>query len=49
MLSGLIVYSDKDKEKNAWFIERCMEKLSEKGVTLKYSDENEVFQALILF
>ena len=43
MKSGLIVYLDKDADKNFWFIKRCIDELSEKGITLTYCEENEVF------
>lgn len=42
MLSGLIVYSKTDKDKNDWFINTCVEKLSEKGLSLLYKDEDKV-------
>ena len=42
MLSGLIIYSRVDKDKNAWFINRCIELLQSKGVSLSYLDEDDV-------
>ena len=42
MLSGLIIYSKIDKEKNAWFINRCIESLTKKGVSFSYLDEDDV-------
>ena len=46
MLSGLIVYSKADKDKNTWFINRCIETLSSKGVSLSYLDEDDVLNYL---
>lgn len=40
MLSGLIVYSKTEGEKNTWFIETCQKRLFEHGVTLYYRDED---------
>ena len=42
MLSGLIVYSPIDKEKNTWFIDKCIERFASKGVSLLYVDEDQV-------
>ena len=42
MLSGLIIYSKIDKEKNTWFINRCIESLTKKGASLIYLDEDVV-------
>lgn len=44
MLSGLIVYSKNDKDKNIWFINSCIEKLSSKGLSLIYKDEDDVLE-----
>ena len=46
MKSGLIVYSEKDAEKNTWFIQRCIEKLAGNGIALTYCEENVVFSIL---
>lgn len=46
MLSGLIVYSPLDKEKNIWFINRCIENFANKGVSLIYQDEDDVLSFL---
>ena len=46
MLSGLIVYSPVDKDKNTWFINRCIENLARKGVSLIYQDEDDVLAYL---
>ena len=46
MLSGLIVYSPLDKEKNIWFINRCIENFANKGVFLIYKDEDDVLSFL---
>ena len=46
MLSGLIVYSPLDKEKNIWFINRCIENFASKGVSLIYQDEDDVLPYL---
>ena len=46
MLSGLIIYSRIDKEKNSWFINRCIENLSKKGISLIYKDDSEVLECL---
>ena len=42
MQSGLIVYSKIDKDKNSWFINKCIENLANKGVSLVFFDEDEV-------
>ena len=42
MISGLIIYSNIDKEKNTWFIDKCIQRFANKGVSLVYKDENEV-------
>ena len=41
MISGLIIYSRIDKDKNAWFINRCIENLTKKGISLVYKYEND--------
>ena len=41
MLSGLIVYSEIDRDKNTWFIETCKERLFSHGVVLFYRDEDK--------
>ena len=46
MLSGLIIYSRIDKDKNAWFINRCIENLTKKGISLIYKDEDDVLAYL---
>ena len=42
MISGLIIYSRIDKEKNTWFIDECIQRFADKGVSLVYADESEV-------
>ena len=42
MKSGLIVYSKVDQEKNTWFINQCVQRFKEKGVSLFYKEENEL-------
>ena len=42
MISGLIIYSRIDKEKNTWFIDECIQRFADKGVSLVYVDESEV-------
>ena len=42
MLSGLIVYSKVDGDKNTWFIETCQKRLFAHEGVLLYKDENEV-------
>lgn len=42
MLSGLIVYSRDDKEKNIYFIDCCIKRLSEEGFSIVYQDEDYV-------
>ena len=44
MISGLIVYSKIDKEKNAWFIKSMIDSLNKKGVSLIYLDENALLE-----
>jgi len=41
MNSGLIIYSDIDKEKNTWFIDECIRRFAKKGVSLSYVEEND--------
>ena len=41
MLSGLIVYSKTDKDKNTWFIEKCINNLSKKGISLVFAYEDD--------
>ena len=40
MISGLIIYSRIDKEKNTWLINECIQRFAKKGVSLVYLDEN---------
>ena len=42
MKSGLIIYSKTDKDKNTWFIDECVQRFANKGVSLVYIDENKV-------
>ena len=42
MKSGLIIYSSIDKEKNTWFIDKCIERFKKMGVSLKYKDEADL-------
>ena len=42
MISGLIIYSKNDKEKNTWFIDECIKRFTDKGVSLVYIEENKV-------
>ena len=42
MVSGLIIYSRIDKEKNTWFINECIQRFAKKGVSLVYIEEGEV-------
>ena len=42
MISGLIIYSKADKDKNAWFINRCIERFAENDVKLIYQDNDRV-------
>lgn len=46
MLSGLIVYSQKDKEKNTWFVDKCIDSFAKRGVSLLYKEEKEVNEYL---
>ena len=42
MISGLIIYNKIDKDKNTWFIDECVQRFANKGVSLVYIDENKV-------
>ena len=42
MISGLIIYSKNDKEKNTWFVDACIQQFANKGVSLVCVDEKEV-------
>ena len=42
MKSGLIVYNIDDKEKNQWFIDKCLQELNRDGFSLSYLDEDDV-------
>ena len=42
MKCGLIIYSKTDKVKNTWFIDECVQRFANKGVSLIYIDENKV-------
>ena len=42
MISGLIIYSKEDKDKNAWFINRCIERFAESDIKLIYQDVGSV-------
>ena len=42
MISGLIIYSNADQNKNTWFIEKCINSFKGKGVSLVYVEEKEV-------
>ena len=42
MISGLIIYSGIDKAKNTWFIDECIKRFADKGVSLVYKDENDI-------
>ena len=46
MISGLIIYSKKDKEKNSWFINECIQRFAKKGVSLVCLDENGIKDCL---
>ena len=46
MLSGLIVYSKEDKQRNAWFIDRCIDSLANKGISLIYVDEDDALDCI---
>ena len=42
MKSGLIIYSKTDQDKNTWFIDECIKRFANKGVSLIYIDETEI-------
>ena len=42
MISGLIIYNKIDKDKNTWFIDECVQRFADKGVSLVYINEDEV-------
>ena len=42
MISGLIIYNKIDKDKNTWFIDECVQRFADKGVSLVYTNEDEV-------
>ena len=42
MISGLIVYSIIDKDKNTWFIDKYIKSFQDRGVSLIYKEESEV-------
>ena len=42
MISGLIIYSKEDKDKNTWFINRCIERFAESDIKLIYQDADSV-------
>lgn len=44
MISGLIVYSKDDTNKNAWFISKCQEECQKEHISLIYKEENEVLE-----
>ena len=44
MISGLIVYSKIDREKNDWFIKSMIKSLNERGVSLLYLDEDDLLE-----
>ena len=46
MISGLIIYSNNDRDKNTWFIDECIQRFADKGVSLVYIDEKDVFKNL---
>ena len=46
MISGLIVYSELDLEKNTWFINQCVKEFKDKGISLILKEENEVVDYL---
>lgn len=47
MISGLIIYSNIDKDKNTWFIDKCTKSFEKRGVSLVYKEENEVLSYLL--
>ena len=46
MISGLIIYSHIDQDKNTWFIDKCIKSFKDRGVSLIYKEENEVLDYL---
>ena len=42
MISGLIIYSGVDKDKNTWFINECIQRFADKGISLIYKDEKDI-------
>ena len=42
MINGLIVYNSVDQKKNQWFIDECINKLSDNEFSLFYKEESEV-------
>ena len=42
MKNGLIIYNQADKEKNTWFIEKCLKALNDDNFSLLYKEESEV-------
>ena len=41
MKNGIIVYNDRDKELNQWFIDNCLKSLNNNDFSLLYKEENE--------
>ena len=41
MISGLIVYSSLDKDKNTWFINKCIKSFKDRGVSLIYKEDKD--------
>ena len=46
MISGLIIYSGVDKDKNTWFINECIQRFADKGISLIYKDEKDIDKCL---
>ena len=46
MISGLIIYSAVDKDKNTWFINECIQRFADKGISLIYKDEKDIDKCL---
>ena len=42
MINGLIVYHKDDKNKNEWFINKCLKELNDTDFSLLYKEESEV-------
>ena len=42
MISGLIIYSDKDAKKNQWFITKCQEECRKRQMALDFIEEKDV-------